>query len=152
MLEVLTQSEIELAEKLIGKLEKRARDWVSARWVMLIAGIVCLGAFCFLTASISGKLSKLYSPVFLAAEGSRPGVDNIRMSLQITNRINLVHTIMMDYISSLIMFFFGVILVMMALVKWRRHLHLGLIAKLLRAKLETERSALAGGASGNTET
>lgn len=151
MLEVLTQSEIELAEKLIGQLEKRARDWVSWRWVMLIAGIVCLGGFCFLTASMSGKLLKLYSP-FLAAEGSRPGIDTFGMSLQITNRINLGHTITMDFIYSLIMGGMGVIFVVMALAKWRRHLHLGLIAKLLRAKLETERAALPGGAPGNTET
>lgn len=161
MLEVLTQSEVELAEKLIGRLEKWARVWVWKRWVMLILGIVvagvALGSAVYLHA-LSRKLyfSELYPPYVLTDE--RPDTDVAHLvdvellAIHMRTRIVAGDTITMGYIWMLVMWGTGIFLVVMALAKWRQHLHLGLIAKLLRAKLETERSALPGGASGNTET
>ena len=161
MLEVLTPSEIELAEKLIGRLEKWARVWVWKRWVMLILGIVvgglALGGAVYLHA-LSRKLylSELYPPYVVTDE--RPDTDVAHLvdvkllAIQMRSRMMLGDMLMPHYVSIVVMGGGGAILIVMALVKWRRHLHLGLIAKLLRAKLETERGALPGGALGNTET
>jgi len=101
-------------------------------------------------------LSELYSPHVLTEE--RPATDFARVgdmqlvAIEMRTMMMLRDALIRQYISMFVMALGGGSLVGMALAKWRQHLHLGLIAKLLRAKLETERGALAGGAPGNTET
>ena len=161
MLEVLTQSEIELAGKLVGRLEKSSRLWVWKRWVMLIGGIVSVSVALGCVVYLYGSARKFYSaesylPDVLTDE--RPDTDVAHLvdvkllAMQTHTRTIVGHTITIYCVSMFVSWGIGCLLVVVGLTKWRQHLHLGLIAKLLRAQLESERGASPPGAAGKTET
>lgn len=128
---------------------------------MLIAGIVNVGlalgfVVCFHGSVREFYFSDSYSPHVLADE--RPDTDVAQLvdvkllALQMRTRMMVGYTITIFCVCMFVAWGIGVLLLVTALVKWRRHLHLGLIAKLLRAKVESERSALPPDTAGKTET
>ncbi len=136
MLAQLEPPEFGLAEKLVARFEKGSRQWLRNRRFALIIPILLIGfaAFCFWfldRTDPESHLSWMREGQVLDADMVRSYVDSRLRALR----------------SEMFLFFVGVVsvgaavaILIACLARWNRHLRDALIAKVLRAELQGQRS------------
>jgi hypothetical protein len=130
----LTPSEIELADKLIAGLEKRSHLWKRVRWLILLVGIACVILAILVCWHLDHMSIQNLEDWVIEGEDLR----GERIKTYVELKIFFLRKTFTIFVQAVVMVGAGGLLLVTSLMNWNRHLRDALVAKVLRAKLESE--------------
>ena len=130
----LTESEAELAERLVAGLERRGRIWPRQRWFFVLFGLALIG----IAGASFVSLEHLLKQDFAAQMVDEADPPAFVLKTYVRQSFNELLALVGLYISAIICGSVGAFMLVRGLSLWNQHRTHCLIAKVLRAKLESE--------------
>jgi hypothetical protein len=90
-----TKEELAQAEKLLARMEKDARSWAWARWLLIANGVVFLGASAWFNSTIEQINTAQFENLSRLAATTRPGFTVLPIDLMQVQTVSVMYTMLL---------------------------------------------------------